>query len=118
MHLCVLSPRKVKDGLSRDELLLRLLRPLDAWSAQIAVTAEDAVGHETPLGMALSSGLAESSGAEGRGWVAVCVTLVQHGATLASLGNWGANWRPRPGATAVGQGWGPRNLGGGRQSPH
>eukprot|EP01045_Picozoa_sp_COSAG04_P011933 COSAG04_NODE_785_length_10316_cov_29.681120_6_plen_521_part_00 len=86
VHLCVLSPRKVKDGLSRDELLLRLLRPLDAWSAQIAVTAEDAVGHETPLGMALSSGLAESSGAEGRGWVAVCVTLVQHGATLASLG--------------------------------
>ena len=90
VHLCILSPAASAacgkgDTIERNDLLLRLLAPLNSTVAKRAVTLPDCNG-ETPLAMAVSVGLVDHSAAVGRGWVDVCVTLVRYGATIASLG--------------------------------
>ncbi len=89
VHLCILSPvasvNAKNDKIERNDLLLRLLAPLESSVAQHAVTLADCKG-ETPLAMAISVGLIDHSAAAGRNWVDVCVTLVRYGATIASLG--------------------------------
>lgn len=90
VHLCILSPgasaAHVKsDEIERNDLLVRLLARLDSSVAKRAVTLTDYNG-ETPLAMAISSGILDHSSTIGRGWVDVCVTLVRYGASIASLG--------------------------------